>query len=252
MPIIECEHCKTLFTVPRKRVGKARFCSVACSTAGQTRVERRILICRGCGNSFSTKADHGVWPKFCSRECWSVGKEHKQTFVCEGCAKEFEAIPKADVGTRRFCSISCRDDWHQKRKVDQARECPNCRTKFYVRPSSNDVCCSAACTAEWFVGERAANWKGGHYIAHGRNMLRVKRPDRIGPYMGEHRVVASKAIGRLLHRHECVLHISGEFDDNNPDNLFICASIREMRQRFNGALPWPEHSNLDSYVGENT
>ena len=74
-----------------------------------------------------------------------------------------------------------------------------------------------------------------------------KEPDPIHPYIGEHRVVASRAIGRMLEPHEPILHINNVNTDNRPENLFICDSKSEMAKRRQGSLPWPQRSNLDSY-----
>lgn len=65
--------------------------------------------------------------------------------------------------------------------------------------------------------------------------------------MQEHRVVASRAIGRALLRSEPLLHINNQLGDNRPDNLFICGSNSEMLRRVHGTLPWPTSSNLGTY-----
>ena len=65
--------------------------------------------------------------------------------------------------------------------------------------------------------------------------------------MGEHRVVASREIGRLVSRDEYVIRINRNPEDNRPENLFICESNSEFSRRRNGSLPWPTASNLCQY-----
>lgn len=77
-------------------------------------------------------------------------------------------------------------------------------------------------------------------------MVRLERPGYSGPYIAEHRVVASRAIGRMLFSHEIVIHVF-ERHDNSPDNLFICASRSEFNRIRFGSLPWPTRGNLDKY-----
>jgi hypothetical protein len=43
----------------------------------------------------------------------------------------------------------------------------------------------------------------------------------------EHILVAERALGRPIERHELVHHINCVKNDNNPDNLFVCADNTE-------------------------
>jgi hypothetical protein len=134
------------------------------------------------------------------------------------------------------------------------KKCVNCGQEFYIRKAAqakrpDESCCSEKCQHEHYVWEKGTNWKGGKYIDNtsGQRKQRFPREGFASPYLAEHRVIAAKAIGRLLRREEMMLHLNDKADDNRPENLFICASNSEMRRRRNGTLPWPSESNLSTY-----
>jgi hypothetical protein len=77
-------------------------------------------------------------------------------------------------------------------------------------------------------------------------MVHLKRVRMASHYIAEHRLVASRAIGRILESHEVVIHIR-ESGGNVADNLFICASRSEYAKRREGSLAWPKKSNLRTY-----
>jgi len=79
-------------------------------------------------------------------------------------------------------------------------------------------------------------------------MTLLVRPGYVGKYIGDHRLVASRAIGRLVTRNEFVIRINRNPEDNRPENLFICESNSEFSKRRNGSLPWPTDSNLRDFT----
>ena len=78
-------------------------------------------------------------------------------------------------------------------------------------------------------------------------MTLLVRPGYVSKYIGDHRLAASRAIGRVVTRDEFVIRLNRNPDDNRPENLFICKSNSEFSRRRNGSLPWPTASNLREY-----
>lgn len=255
MPIhMICEQCHKGYTVPPARAKKTRFCSMACRNAHDRTSERRDLVCEECGSKFTTVQDHGVWPRFCSRECFLNNCIQPETKPCASCGNMFlagKSSHESDDGRRKYCSKNCRDEGLKR---GDEYQCLNCGTQFYLSESTLSQrgragCCSRECQKAYYTGSLSHAFKGGFYI---HSQMREKhclmpRPGYIGKYMGEHRIVASREIGRLIRRGECVIRLNRNPKDNRPENLFICESISEFCKRRNGSLPWPNKSNLVDY-----
>ena len=249
---LKCQHCGTMFTRPPSLARRAMYCGKACADAAQTG-ERRTVDCEECGEPFLSKKDHGVWQKFCCRSCFEAGSVKPEWKECPSCGGQFLATRSSHIeGTRKYCSDKCRHEGN--RKEGAVRTCVNCGTQFELKPSAarqrkEDGCCSLKCRREFYRESRSPAWKGGKYVnvVCGEVRVRLPRPKFVSPYIGEHRIVASRAIGRLLEPHEKILHINNVPDDNRPENLFICGTNSETVRRVSGALPWPKESNLSKY-----
>lgn len=209
-------------------------------------------ICETCGNNFLAKLDHGKWPRFCSRSCFLGSCVRPEPKTCESCGNIFMAklsrtATRGD-GRRLYCSKTCAANGLRKSKE---RICENCGKPFYpgnITQNPEQKCCSAKCAADFYKGANSHLFKGG--VSHqgdGQRWILLPRPGYIGKYIQEHRLIASRTIGRMLLKSEPILHINNDISDNRPDNLFICGTIGEMRRRVTGHLPWPNKSNLNSY-----
>lgn len=255
MPIHKtCEECQKGYTLPPSQAAKSRFCSMACRNARDRTAERRTLRCVACTNAFVAVQDHGRWPKFCSRECFKTDhRPPSKDKACEQCDAFFSAARSShdsEDGYKRYCSVSCR---HEALKRGEEHRCLNCDALFYLSPSTTAKrggagCCSSECQRAYYVGARSAEFEGGYVDARGDKMTLLVRPGYVGKYIGDHRLVASRVIGRMVTRNEFVIRLNRNPDDNRPENLFICESNSEFSRRRNGSLPWPTHSNLRDFT----
>lgn len=255
MPIHRtCEQCHKSYTVPPARAAKTRFCSMACRHANDRTAERRELNCDACADTFTATADHGAWPRFCGRDCFlsqCVRPQEKQCATCGGLFVADRAHHASEDGLRKYCSKACQVEG--LRRGDEY-QCRNCNAPFYLSPATlrqrgEPGCCSRECQTAFYTGALSAGFKGGFYThtQAGEKHLLLPRPGYAGKYVGEHRVVASREIGRLVTRDEFVIRLNRNPEDNRPENLFICESNSEFCRRRNGSLPWPAKSNLRTF-----
>ena len=217
--------------------------------------QRKIVqkFCAFCRKPYET--DH-FESKFCSRTCAGNARIVKKEKECENCGTLF-AARKAEYespdGFRRYCSVKCTSEAATK---TAERNCRNCglsfRPRAYLVSCGQGFFCCEKCKFEYEVGDKAPAYKGGKYVASnsGDHLVLLHRPGYVGNYILENRLVASKAIGRLVTRSEVVIRINRNPDDNRAENLFVCASRSEHMDRVHGRLPWPQKSNLETYGRE--
>lgn len=95
------------------------------------------------------------------------------------------------------------------------------------------------------TGEKSINWKGGKRKVSGYITVFLNRKC----YIGQHRLVAAKCLGRGLKRGEVVHHINLKPDDNRPENLYVFKS-QAKHKAYHQALKYgfakPLKSNLSS------
>lgn len=204
----KCARCGKSVTRAPSLMKGFRYCSRAC------RMNRITRKCECCGNDFTRPASQMRENAcFCSKTCYDKAQAtgERETFMCECCGETFMRLKSWNPGgLRRFCSDGC------QRIV--------------------------------MVRDQHMRWKGGVSIdSDGAEITLMRRKGVVSNYIRTHRKIASDAIGRLLERHENMLHINNVIDDNRPENLFICGSVSECQRRIKGSLPWPTKSNLGTY-----
>lgn len=251
MPVTKhCEHCKKQYSKPPSIAARSRFCSAACRSASDRTAERRLLTCTTCGTGFEAKQDHGVWPRFCSRACFSAGAIKPVIKSCGACDAQFLAeksnTANSEDGRRLYCSRACAD---AGKRVTENQDCACCGNEFRPHRSDGQLCCSKKCAAAYFVGSRNHNFRGGVWVhSQGAKMVALQQPGHVSKGMFIHRIVAAREIGRLLTKDEHVIFVNGDKLDTRPENLFICESLSECRRRWEGSLPWPEAGNLMEFA----
>jgi hypothetical protein len=247
---LNCPTCNKSFNVPPSRVKNAKtvFCGKDCANVAQRTAKRYEFTCETCNKKFIDTKDHGADRRFCSRKCFCANAPDLSEKECSQCGDLFKPIRSAHTedGVSKHCSREC---YVESQKTGEQRNCLHCGVSFYTNPSHDNVCCSLECKSKYFSGSTAHAWRGGKFVSEstGHKFVALERPDRVGKYIAEHRMVAIKKIGRLLERHEMVIHLNNIPDDNRPENLYICGTNSQMKRIHAGSLPWPKKSNLTEY-----
>lgn len=183
-----CEICGKTITTRQDKPSKT--CSYNCMGVLRKQKANLYRVYKNCGNNFIAKKQSNV---FCSNKCSSHyrNRDKKRTILCNQCGKEFER-PNCHIGERNFCSKEC-------------------ALKYTV---DNGLMAEANHT----------NWKGGKSTQDGYIFKRIGK----GKYVGEHRLIMEKEIGRVLRDDEIIHHVDRNKLNNRIDNLQILSRAEHI------------------------
>ncbi len=141
----------------------------------------------------------------------SRGSEKRVLLSCDQCGKE----------TKITYSNYCRSQTKHPGKTF----CRPCSNKESAPRRSGRPAWNKGRAMPERRGSRHPQWKGGTYVAS--DGYRVKMHE--GKYEREHRIVASKMLGRKLKRSEIVHHKDGDRLNSKSRNLHICTQSDHQR-----------------------
>lgn len=110
----DCAHCGATFRLSPSRRNTQKYCSKTCMDIVQRQrssVPRRVITCEECRQGFEATPDHGAWPRFCGRDCWTAAQAGQKAArlsaprACTKCGASFTV--KRTGSTKRFCSTDC-------------------------------------------------------------------------------------------------------------------------------------------------
>ena len=146
---------------------------------------------------------------------------------CKNCGKKFSILPgQYRQRKAKFCGQAC---YHAYRKGisrgryasgKQEKLCEHCQRAYTARGDRQRFC-NRACLYASLRGSTSPSWKGGRIVTVEGYVWAYApdHPNASGGYVREHRLVMEKILGRLLIKGETVHHISGDKQDNRPENL---------------------------------
>ena len=155
------------------------------------------------------------------------------TVVCRRCGKSVHRYPSQIKRGGTYCSREC-----QNLRTGKQCECEICGKPFY-QPASrikrgDGRFCSVPCKAEWQAsgecsGANNPAWKGGRFLDKVSGYIYIRKG---GKYIGEHRLVMERHIGRSLESCEQVHHINGDKTDNRVENLEILSASEHHKRHW--------------------
>lgn len=183
--------------------------------------------CATCSKEFYVypSGDKHDAHRYCSYQCWLDDPNRKakyrqgerETRTCERCGKQYERL-KSDPKGKRFCSQECayasrKGPLSSRYNPDShvTRVCPVCKQRFQrprawmAKPHQTNYCsraCQAKDRALLYIGENAANWRGGYDPYYGPNWRAQRRKARHRDgYTCRHCGKSEAELGRQLDVH---------------------------------------------------
>ena len=92
-----CKSCGKFFYVQKKKVGRAKYCSLPCKYRATTKGD--LISCKTCGKKFyvpPVRIQRGA--KFCSKKCEFVRSWHSKEYLLEHIRDEGQSLRKISEG----------------------------------------------------------------------------------------------------------------------------------------------------------
>lgn len=159
-------------------------------------------------------------------------RRERITLNCQQCGNNFETT-KFWLASRKFCSLKCAKAFHFGAnhpgwKGPIEKKCKHCGCAFTRQfQSDRRVYCSHQCSAKGRSTRRDGKSIGSRHVGR-EGYIYIKVAE--GVWVEEHRLVATKKIGRALVKGEVVHHRNGERIDNRPENLEVM-SVSEHKKK---------------------
>lgn len=147
----KCKVCGALFETRPSEVGNIVTCSKECS------VKRRSLWKTGRPHSLAHKA--AISAAALGKKCpWNVKRQ--VTKKCASCDVEF-SVPKSREGSARFCSVACWREKPKKLEVMGCTNCARQFGRYASCRIGSRVFCSHSCRVDFQKGANSPAWRGG-------------------------------------------------------------------------------------------
>jgi len=259
-----CEQCGMTFTPTDYR---NKYCSRECSALSQK--DRKVVICKECGDNFEVPRCRSDSATFCSEECqdqWKEGRSNESAakepvaVECDHCATVFNVVPsRADEA--RYCSTDCLYKSLSERFSGRGNpsfksgpatvECDNCSSIFEVIPSRSKKArfCSRQCAGEWVSENMTGNdhplYNGGYRVydsaAYEKNRAdALKRDGHKCQMCGMKEKAHLSQFDQGLHTHHIrpILNHGENEDPHRVENLItLCNSCHRVAEQMSPLLP---------------
>jgi len=144
-------------------------------------------------------------------------------------------------------------------KNTEQRICESCGKPYlankYILKRRNNISrfCGKKCQYDYLREFNSPFYRGGLSLHNqsGEVLLCIQgkdvRNNQNNVYRALKRVLVEEVIKRPLDRTECVIHLDGNKENNNLDNLYVCSNGFTRSIFRYKTKPMPIKSNLDTY-----